>query len=42
MADTFHVYVCAWTNCRFHSLVSSTQTFQRALTALVDRLAARR
>ena len=34
-ADAPHVYVGAWTQCRFHSLIS-TQTFQRALTASVD------
>ena len=36
--DTPHVDVCALTLCWFHSLIS-TQTFQMALTALVDRWA---
>ena len=34
-ANAPHVYVCAWALCCIHSL-TSTQTFQRVLTALVD------
>ena len=33
--DAPRVYVCAWTLCCCHSLIS-TQTFQRALAASVD------
>ena len=36
MVDVSHVYVHAWALGCFHSLIS-TQTFQRALTASVDR-----
>ena len=36
--DASHVYVHAWALGCFHSLIS-TQTFQRALTASVDRCA---
>ena len=35
MVDASHVYVCAWVLGCFHNPIS-TQTFRRALTALVD------
>ena len=38
-ADAPHVYMRAWMQCCFHSLIISAQTFRRALTALVDSCA---